>query len=285
MSKGKIITTAIFVLVIAGLLIIQRQYPTIIFSKNYIPNIVVTLSGILVTVGLVDYLIERDKKEKQKKTVDIVHKKLVPHVARIAELTFQMLKASFEPHQDRTLLPSTYETLFTERYVNQLSRFDMNKGNAPVYPFRSWPIYISTDIKNSLDSIEQVMGAYVAYLEPNTIDLIYNLQNCIFAIILKNIGIITSVWEREGTPITHYPLFGTKQATDFCNKLLRVIEALNDVNHETKIIFDPALYSDNISPKMGQSRMSDAEFKEFEKQLATPLPENKSSQTMVVEGT
>ena len=96
-----------------------------------------------------------------------------------------------------TVAPSKLEDLFTDAYYESVRHLDFSRP-APVSPPVSWFAYSDHKAREFANSLERMLDIYVAFLGPESIEVLEDLQNSPIAMLFPQLGFLEQSEQSEG---------------------------------------------------------------------------------------
>lgn len=233
--------------------ILYFLFPQDRLCLTYLPSFTVAMLQILITINIVDALLDVDRKKKQEKYKKIAYQKIAPAIRGLSEMLLQMIKASLDKNYSKPI-PQSYQELFNEKFLKELNNFDFKMGKAPVFPEKNWPDYLNQKINKNLEIIDNTITTYVEFLDPSIIEKLYKIQNQLIFIIIKNYDAILMAHRSLDVEWNNYLLIAgqEKYTKELADILLDTIDEIN--KYDQKIKFNVGYFSNNVAPKFGESR-------------------------------
>jgi hypothetical protein len=210
--------------------------------------------GILVTVILIDGMLNYNEKRKANTIQKIAIRKLGMPLRSHFDFLTKIYKATINAEINEKY--DQYSDLFSERFYSQIKIFDFSKP-APVIPQKSWAHYTCThfvDFKNTLD---QIMDRYQLFLTPNTLDLIECITSSCFHTMMINCETVLIINENEKILPQNNNLFSEKVVVDSLKEHISLLSELIDIYNtnfpENKININYDIFKAN-HPKIGSAR-------------------------------
>lgn len=228
--------------------------------SGFFSNLGSEIFGILLTIFVVDRVIEanRAREIKQYRTVALQQLRL-PLIHHLTVL-INMIKAS------TTTVPANpsreVRDLFDDQYFDEIKFLDFSK-ESPVYGQSDWFVYLSQEFTRFKDALERTVEKYSLYLDPQSLNLIEQIINShAMAFIIQSPG-IRNVDQKEGYR-RHYNLFEGDGFTDLIREygdlFATLVEAYNKhAPSDGHLAVNEHDWSNNISPKIGSARFEIAE--------------------------
>ena len=239
---------------VAGYLV--GGYAGVGWLADWSPNVGSSALSILLTVWLIDSVIEKSQERERQRMCRAAFRALQTPLARHVGLLADMFKASASSVPPGH--PVEAPALFDEMFFSELPHLDFSKP-APVagpgHP--QWFDYIALEVKDFHDALSQVADRYVTFLDPQTTETMEALlASNLLTLLLHGPSIRNSdVRLRMGTP---YPLLSGQGAAE----LVRVhTQLLGDlIGQSTGLIKDGSqpsavhLHRTDVAPKVGSAR-------------------------------
>jgi hypothetical protein len=162
--------------------------------RGFALNLGTEISGILLTVLLIDAVIRRKDAHDQKRYRRIALQQLRMPLFSHLLLLSGMYKASVERNPAREI--SNLRDLFSEDYFEQIAYFNV-MGPSPAAlqllgpssvaggkkpPSIPWYQYLNSEVERFKEDLQRVVDKYAMYLDPETIDLLEQLANSSFVV-------------------------------------------------------------------------------------------------------
>ncbi|MCM1988033.1 hypothetical protein [Methanococcoides seepicolus] len=139
------------------------------WTKDVTLNLFTEIIGILLTVILINSILDFNEKRERDKIRKIAYRRLKKPFERHLRLFKSMCEASIDTKPNKSY--GCDSGLFDEAFYSQMALFDFS-NEAPVYPSRLWATYICGECKRFDSSLNQVLDRYSLYLDSDTIKLI-----------------------------------------------------------------------------------------------------------------
>ena len=236
-------------LAIIGLLYIHIKHPYNIWVTEYFPNLITTFVGIIITVTVVDKILEKDKKIRNNKYAETALKKIGEPFYEITNMFFKMIKASTDPETLRKYknLPSTYEELFKSELINELP-FLYFKAKAPSMHGMLWYEYAAETVTDNFKKINELVDAYAIFLEPDFVAKLHELETHSVICILKYAKIILANTQPD--------FMSGDMMKEFFDKMIFIIKNLENHFPPLKSI-RPSSFENGVATKVEDSRIAD----------------------------
>lgn len=212
-------------------------------------NLATEVAGILLTVFLIDSIIEINRKREINKYRKIAFQQLQREINEHLDMFIRMLKATVTSKPSKEY--KTVEEFFDENYFNSIAYLDVQKLAPISYADISrsqrvlWKVYLEIHTNQFIEALNRTIDRYGIYLDSNTVDIAEQLINSYFFRRMKfGFHDFSSPSDQEITK--EY----TKLFTQLINEYNQTVD-----NDSRKIIIDRGLWAENMLPKIGDSRL------------------------------
>ena len=232
------------------------KFKTIDIVRDFTPNLLSEIGGILLTVFLIDRVIRKYQDVETNKYKAIALRQLRAPLNRIYHLFGQMYKASTLALPE----PSTrdFSGLFTDNFYNSIGFIDLSKP-APIMPEVNWIRYLDhhfTALKSDIDNIVEKFGVY---LGADTVDLMMKIKDSRFVLLATQFKVIPELHKTLGVKYRYNLLQGPDMAKilrDFVDNYIILVQYYNGtVLERDRIRYDESLWNENLMPKLGSDRI------------------------------
>lgn len=232
--------------------------PQEVWLSNLSGNLVAEIFGILLTVVIVDRIIEAKQEKERQKFKQVAFQQLRIPLVNHFQMLFNIYKASV------TSKPSNnYENLrdfFNDDYFNEIAFYDFTKPNSTSTGFSGFD-YLPREFKEFKQTLNKTIDKYGFYLNSDTVDTIEQLINSSLTSFISKIQSILQIDQTEGYK-RNYNFFNS-QATrnmviEHTNFFIKLVEESNRFmkKDELKIKVEAGLWRNDISPQIGIGRIS-----------------------------
>lgn len=211
-------------------------------------------------------------KRENKKFTKIVLSQMKHPLIQHIRLLMYMYKASIKDKP--SVLPTNLQELFTDNYLTVIEELDFN-SQAPIVKKQTWSMYTYNECLSFSHQLETILIKYSSYLKYDLIELIEGLSKTVFMRLVLDNSMLrrydNNVWKHEDNIFSNNKLldgpnliFKSKLVDDndkhllkeHLSKVLEIIELYNKYNPKKTIELDLQLWSDNIAPLYGDSRIN-----------------------------
>ncbi|HIE0405293.1 TPA: hypothetical protein ACXI9Z_002108 [Proteus mirabilis] len=253
--KTPLIVLSILTVVSFFLFTLNEIYSWKPWVSSITGNLGVAFLSTIITVCLINmYLSEKEEKE-EKKIRNICLISLDKPINEIAYVIFQLVKATTE----------TRGTNDTPCLIDFLKQVDITKiekldlfGRAPVYPERTWEVYLRTSFVEFTKKIQSFIEKYAYFLDADTIKLCEDIKNHQFIQCIKMIPHLKADHERENMhnpPNAYMQLYSLKTQNnptmiDYLNALEKLVKIVASAKNNEQFIVHQT-WNDNVLPELG----------------------------------
>lgn len=215
-------------------------------------------------------------KRENKKFTKIVLSQMKHPLIQHIRLLMYMYKASIKDKP--SVLPTNLQELFTDNYLTIIEELDFN-CQAPIVKKQTWSMYTYNECLSFSHQLETILIKYSSYLKYDLIELIEGLSKTVFMRFVLDNSMLrrydNNVWKHEDNIFSNNKLldgpnliFKSKLEDDnykhllkdHLNKVLEIIELYNKCNPKKVIELDIQLWSDDIAPLYGDSRINKSRY-------------------------
>lgn len=218
----------------------HTKHPNNYWINAYYPNIIISILNLVITISIVDYLLKLDRKQRNKKYHETAAKKLGAPVSEISYLFFRMIIASLDPKTKKGF-PSTYEDFFSSDMVKELLYLNFN---GIYYRELPWRTHIINVLETNFKQINEIVDAYILFLNPDIVEKLHELEASYFFNWLKSMEsiVIADSRKNKSLPPVAGPFTTSEHYSDFLKKLIFIIKAIKKYNYPLQHI--PSQYSE-----------------------------------------
>jgi len=237
------------------------------FWLNFLSDISLAIIASFIFYIFIEYI---PSKRKEEKFTRIVMNQLKHPITQQVRLLIYIYKASIS--EKPSVLPTSFEELFDKDYFLIVQDLDFN-SQAPVIMEQTWSQYIHQECMLFSRRLEAILIKYSSYLNYDLIKLIEDCSKTLFMRLVLDKGMSrrkdNNVWRHENNIFSHNKLldgqnlfFRSKLEVenqhildDHIIKILEIIDLYNKRNPNKLIELDNQLWSDEIAPVYGDSRI------------------------------
>lgn len=237
------------------------------FKEAFFFNLGISVITILITVFLIDAVIERNRRNEIVKINKIAYGQIRSALYHQYMTLFNLFKATV---QERTEIEKEKpESLFVDFYFENIKYADLNKI-APVFPEMIWLDYLSLEIGNFQKALEKTIDRYGATLPTMFIDESESIISSSFSSYITQFPAVIAFQKKfgESNEMISLELFQDENLInmfkEYCYSLSNIIVAINnEVDHSKMLTFDSSLWDENNSPSIGSARKGAEENEEL----------------------
>ena len=245
------------ILLFICVLVFLCNTPSTEWVSSFSGNLISELLGILLTVFLIDKVIEKNQENERKKYKEVAFRQLRGAIYKHLMLLANIFKASALTLPEKRKFENVRE-FFDDKFIEQIAYLDFS-ALAPVTPDRQWIDYLSEEFLNFKNSLGKTVEKYSMYLDSESLDLMEEVINSSSMAFILQIPNAYALIKREGNQIRP-DFFGQSTVGDttfrnYINLFVDLVEVHNRYCAEDKKIFiEDYIWRDNIAPKLGDSR-------------------------------
>jgi hypothetical protein len=254
MPKSKLYISIFVVIVLAGI-----SFYTYLsgWETEFSLNFGTELTGILVTVLLIDLVIGRHEERENLKLRSLALRQLRTPLQRHLNLLLKIYKASRDKPSGHSI--TDHKTLFADDFYLQLARFDFS-SEAPATPKMQWMDYIAHELSELKEALSGTLEKYAINLDSVAIEAVEAMLNSSFISFLGQVPNIRASDRASGIS-RKYVFLGApgmdkmiRDHTENLSKLLNVYHSDIEVGGEVKI--SDNVWREDVAPKTGSARGS-----------------------------
>jgi hypothetical protein len=227
--------------------------------ESFGSNLAAGFLGALLTVTLIDRRLERQHKALSTKVRKVAFNKIRPTLSSHIGVLSNWQKAAAQHPPEH--LPQTIEDVFDESYFRDVRTFDFSKS-APTLTPMSWFMWTPQSFKAFREQLSIVVDTYVAFLEPDTIERFESLANSTIVLMLIQMPNMPEIDARLGTR-RRYNMFWDESIVTELRRHVTLLKAIvaeyNSIGSEPIEIAELNLWRDDVAPKIGSSRIAEAD--------------------------
>jgi len=240
----------------AALALLRVLFPGAEIVKEYVPNVLSEITGILLTVFLIDRVIRANSDKEIAGFRAIGFRQLRTPLHRMAHLLMNMYKASLaEPPNPP---PAEIGELEEEDFCAAVSLLDFSRS-APVFPEMSWFDYLYHECAGFRAEVDGVIGKYGIHFGPEVVDLATKVKDSGFLSYLIQVKSVLAVDEKRGTRRTYNMLGGRgfdAMVKEFLADMTRMTELTNrNLPKEQAVSLRDFVWKDHVAPELGSGRI------------------------------
>ena len=226
--------------------------------KDFSLNLFGNVTGILLVVFLIDWILELNHKREKDNFENIALRQIRRPLTSQLDFLFTLYKATSS--NKPTKISSKVSDLFTEDFFAQIIYLDFSK-QAPVYPFISYYDYCFQEVIKFKEGLSRILDRYSIYLSAEIIELIEQINNSGFIFFMISFKTGRDLDNRDG--IKRHPacLSGSgiidvvKEYVTLIKKLVGIIEKNLDIRNGIEITTHD--WRDDVTPGVGSGRIEE----------------------------
>lgn len=259
-SRPYIYPLLVSVAALIGLYCVQSSELVVQNLKNLLTGVATATFASYLTIILVDSTFREQEKRRRQKMKNAAFVQLRTDMNRHLDFLGEMYIAS--SIESRDSLPSSYDEFFNSDFTTAVQLLDFSKEYPTARESKTvlWFDYSETQLKQFQNSIDQVIGQYGIWLDPDTVRKLQAVQSTAF------VGLITSMAEGNiiqldvemGYDREYTVLYGHQGIIeDHTHAVLELLEEF-EKSDEVSVtdVEDLGVWSENVAPGLGSARLT-----------------------------
>ena len=234
------------------------EHSSIEWLKDLSLNLGTEVTGIFLTVFLIDAAIRRNEAAERQRVKRVAFQQLRVSLIRHLHMLHGMYKAATTSLPESK--PVAVADLFTDSYFAQLGFLDFAKP-APVASAvpQQWMDYLRTETENFKAALGRTLEKYAVFLDGETVELLEELLASSYLSLLSQITAIRDIDKKERWSRRYNLLAGqgmTEIARSHTAEFVKLIESHNlNVPSDRHIKLDDGYWRNDIAPPVGSGRI------------------------------
>ncbi|MDD3653912.1 MAG: hypothetical protein PHO01_06985 [Desulfotomaculaceae bacterium] len=238
--KSKYIICGIITFLLVVVFLLIYFYSGAEWLKEFSMNVATEVLGIIITVFVIDYLIDKKEEDERYKRQAVAIKRMrVPLIHHIHTL-FNIFKASIEKEPDKKY--NTLSDLFDDFYFEQIQYLDFSM-EAPILPKTNWVNYLYNEFTRFADELKKVLDTYSLFLDSEIIELLDCISNSNFLNYVCKIRNIHQIDAQLDFKRKYLMLNGT---ADLCKEHIEILMKLIDFCNKSLSEADRIQYNEYL---------------------------------------
>ncbi len=240
----------------AALVLLRLLFPGAEIVREYVPNLLSEITGILLTVFLIDRVIRANSDKEIAGFRAIGYRQLRNPLHRMTHLLMNMYKASLA--EPPTPPPAEIGELEEGDFCAAVSFLDFSRS-APVFPEMSWFDYLHHECAGFRAEVDGVIGKYGIHFGPEVVDLATKVKDSGLLSYLIQAKSVLVVDEKLGTRRSYNMLGGQgfdAMVKEFLGDMTKLAELANrNLPKEHSVSSRDFEWKDHVAPALGSGRV------------------------------